>query len=380
MRKIILLFTVFLLTSCSTKSIKIIIENTLDFNRNKEIVEVSTAGFDLDFTKKTYILKDEKGVETGFQLLSDNQTIIFHVNVPAKTSVAYTLQEEKLTETSVPVVARTFVRFVPERSDDIAWENDIAAYRMYGPALMKTQNPSNGVDIWMKYEDEPVMDKLYEGELQKNTTYHEDNGLGGLDCYDVNHTLGAGGVAPYTNRLWVGNAFDRYEIIEQGPLRSVFKLYYDKSIPVEDGFFSGVLTVTCDAASPLNKGVIKYEGAKPIRVATGIFMHRDSVNTVFNRENKFISYTKNAFSNKGVPQGQTYIGVYAPEMTGIPLIKDGQFIVLHNYKIGEELTYYFGGGWSKWKFPTEQNWLSAMVHFSQTKQNPLKVTLQLTNE
>ena len=372
MKNIFFLLIFFLLSSCIKNSIKITIENSLDFDRNKEIVEVSTALLNADFANNTYVLTDEKGKEVGSQLLSDNQTLIFQVNIPAKTSVTYTLKNGKPS----PVSALTHVRFVPERSDDIAWENDIAAFRMYGPALMKIQNPSNGVDIWMKYKDEPVMNNLYAGELERKLTYHEDNGLGGLDCYDVNHTLGAGGVAPYTTQLWIGNAFDRYEIIESGPLCSIFTLYYDNSIPVEDGYFSQALTITCDAGSLLNKGVVKFNGASPIQLATGIFMHRDSVSTTFDKENRFISYTKNAFSSKGVPQGQTYIGVYSPGLTGEPLIEDRQFFVLNNYKIGEEFTWYFGGGWSKWKYPTEQDWLTALSQFSRTKQNPLKITIQ----
>ena len=372
MKHIFLIFILTLLTSCSIKSTKITVENTLNFDRNKEIVEISMVGLNVDFANKTYVLKDEKGRETAYQLLSDKKALIFQSDVPANARISYTLQEGK----PAPVDARTHVRFVPERLDDMAWENDIAAYRMYGPALMKTQNPSNGVDIWMKYKDKPVMDSLYEGELKRNITYHEDNGLGGLDCYDVNHTLGAGGVTPYTSKLWVGNAFDRYEIKENGPLRSVFTLYYDKSIPVEDGFFSAALTITSDAGSPLNKGVVKYEGAGDIKLATGIFMHRDSANTVFDRENRIISYTKNASSNRGIPQGQTYIGVYSPGMTGEPFVEDGQYIVLNNYKTGDEFTYYFGGGWSKWKFTAEKDWLTALARFNLTKRNPLKITIE----
>src|SRR5262245_33955903 len=34
--------------------------------------------------------------------------------------------------------ARAYGRFVPERKDDVAWENDRIAYRVYGPALEAT--------------------------------------------------------------------------------------------------------------------------------------------------------------------------------------------------------------------------------------------------
>ena len=45
-----------------------------------------------------------------------------------------------------PEGQRVFGRFVPERKDDFAWENEYAAFRMYGPALAP-ENPSNGVDM-----------------------------------------------------------------------------------------------------------------------------------------------------------------------------------------------------------------------------------------
>ena len=370
MKNIILILSVLLLACCSSKPVKINIENPLNFDRHDEIVEMQIPE-SIDLTK-TYVLKDDEGEERGYQLLSDNKTLIFQACVPANSSVVYTLTEGK----PAPVAARAFVRFVPERRDDIAWENDIAAFRMYGPALMEIQQPSNGVDIWMKYTDEPIMDSIYVGALERNLSYHEDNGLGGLDCYDVNHTLGAGGVAPYTDKLCIGDAFSRYEIVEKGPLRSVFTLYYDNSIPVDGSKFTETLTITSDAGSPLNKGVVKFEGDKPVQAATGIFMHGDSVNTVFDKENKIISYTKNAVSNRRVPQGQTYISVYAPNLIGEPFFEDENYTVLNDYKTGDELTYYFGGGWSKWKFPTEQDWLAAMAKFSQAKQSPLKITIQ----
>ena len=33
------------------------------------------------------------------------------------------------------VKAKVYGRYVPERKDDFAWENEYAAFRMYGPAL-----------------------------------------------------------------------------------------------------------------------------------------------------------------------------------------------------------------------------------------------------
>ena len=38
------------------------------------------------------------------------------------------------------VTPKVYGRHVPERKDDFAWENEYAAFRMYGPAL-KPENP-----------------------------------------------------------------------------------------------------------------------------------------------------------------------------------------------------------------------------------------------
>ena len=140
---------------------EIIVENTLGFDRNGEMVEADTEGTNIDFNTKTYILKDGQGIETAYQLSGNgNSRFIFQANVPANSSATYTLVEG----TPAPVAPKTNARFVPERKDDFSWENDLAAYRMYGPALAR-EYPSNGVDLWLKCTEELVADKFYADEL-----------------------------------------------------------------------------------------------------------------------------------------------------------------------------------------------------------------------
>ena len=54
---------------------------------------------------------------------------------------------------------KVYGRYVPERKDDFAWENEYAAFRLYGPAL-KPENPSNGVDLWLKNSPALVIDTM----------------------------------------------------------------------------------------------------------------------------------------------------------------------------------------------------------------------------
>ncbi|MCJ8295019.1 MAG: DUF4861 domain-containing protein, partial [Colwellia sp.] len=44
---------------------------------------------------------------------------------------------------------KAYAKFVPEREDDFAWENDLVAFRMYGPAS-KSIGTVIGVDCWIK--------------------------------------------------------------------------------------------------------------------------------------------------------------------------------------------------------------------------------------
>ena len=66
---------------------------------------------------------------------------------------------------------KVYGRYVPERKDDFAWENEYAAFRLYGPAL-KPENPSNGVDLWLKNSPALVIDTMYGRELKDHRPYH----------------------------------------------------------------------------------------------------------------------------------------------------------------------------------------------------------------
>ena len=61
-------------------------------------------------------------------------------------SAVYTIAEG----TPQPVDVVACGRQYPERLDDVAWENDRAAYRAYGPALQEKGERAFGYDIWTK--------------------------------------------------------------------------------------------------------------------------------------------------------------------------------------------------------------------------------------
>lgn len=354
---------------------RIVVFNPSTIDRKAEMVEVKVADLKVSFQHKTYVLKNANSVEVPYQFVSNGQKtpqkLIFQADVKAKKTTIFTLSEGN----PMLVQPKTYACFVPERKDDFAWENDLCAYRMYGPALAN-ENPSNGVDIWLKNTTNLVVDKRYSNELQKGISYHVDHG-DGLDCYKVGHTLGAGGIAPYVNgKLWVGNHYSSYKIIETGPLRSTFSLTYD-SVIVGTDVFKQTITITTSAGTFLNKALVRYEGLKQtIKLAGGIFLHDNKGVGTEDAKNGFVAYAENAVSDAKLPVGRNYVGVYMPVKATQVTKDDTHLLLLTDYTIGTDFTYYFGGGWSKWVFKTDKDWSDAMLQFSISQKQPLKVTIK----
>ena len=268
--------------------------------------------------------------------------------------------------------AKVYGRYVPERKDDFAWENEYAAFRMYGAAL-KPENPSNGVDLWLKNSPALVVDTMYGRELKDNRPYHI-NYDGNLDCYKVAHTCGAGGLVvlttsnnleqPQTDQTWIGGPYDRWEILEQSPERFVFRLEYD-SLLVADQILRETITITAEAGQMLNRAdvVLTSNNLEPSQTISnllaggGIYLH-DTIDKVEYVDAETIRYTEDALSDKqaarmnyeyngSTSQGRITLTVRTPGATRTES-RDGNLIAVRPYQLGDTLTYFFGATWSEW--------------------------------
>ena len=257
------------------------------------------------------------------------------------------------------VKPNVYGRFVPERKDDFAWETEYAAFRMYGPAL-RPENPSNGVDLWLKASPELIVDSFYYREHTLGLPYHINYGKG-LDCYKVGHTCGCGGLVVVANeQTWIGGAYDRWEIVEQTPDKFVFRLEYD-SLLVDGHVLKETITITAEAGTAMNQADVvltgEYEGE--LLVGGGIYMHDtidhfevyDNIGTIFYEEDALSDKTAaqmNYDYNGSTGQGRIYITVQTPEAT-VTDIQDGNLIAVKPYHLGDTLTYFFGATWSEWQ-------------------------------
>ena len=256
------------------------------------------------------------------------------------------------------VQPKVYGRYVPERKDDFAWENEYAAFRMYGPAL-RPENPSNGVDLWLKSSPELVVDSFYYREHVLGLPYHINYGKG-LDCYKVGHTCGCGGMVVIANdTTWIGGAYDRWEILEQTPDKFVFRLEYD-SLLVAGHILHESITITAEAGQLQNKAEVVLTGdySGEMLVGGGIYLH-DTVDYYLTiPEVGYVFYEEDALSDKtaakmnyeyngSTTQGRVQISVKTPGAT-LTEIRDGNLIAVRPYELCDTLTYYFGATWSEW--------------------------------
>ncbi len=235
------------------KSATISISNPSDFNRLNAIVSI-------DWKKITRILPSAtssniacRDTQSGYflttQIIDAN-----HDGTPEKLLVqTHLLPKQKR---SLQLLAcgddkpnfrknQLEARFVPERKDDFAWENDRIAFRAYGPALA-VENARGGIDVWTKSVRTPIINLWYS---KGSAHYHHDNGTG-LDGYKVGSSLGCGGLG-YLNakgKLITSPVFKTYEVLEKGPLRLKFRLIYPE-ITIDKAKISETRTITMHAGS-----------------------------------------------------------------------------------------------------------------------------------
>ena len=256
------------------------------------------------------------------------------------------------------VQPKVYGRYVPERKDDFAWENEYAAFRMYGPAL-RPENPSNGVDLWLKASPELIVDSFYYREHVLSLPYHINYGKG-LDCYKVGHTCGAGGLIVIANdTTYIGGPYDRWTILEQTPERFVFRLEYD-SLLVAGHILQQSITITAEAGEPMNRAEVvltgDYDGE--LLVGGGIYMHDtidhfevyEDLGTVYYEEDALSDKTAakmNYDYNGSTSQGRIFLTVRTPGATLTDIV-DGNLIAVKPYSLGDTLTYFFGATWSEW--------------------------------
>jgi hypothetical protein len=285
--------------------------------------------------------------------------------------------------------ARVFARYVPERYDDFAWENDRVAHRIYGPALelpsaTKDQMTSSGIDLWTKRVRYLIVDRWYH---KGHDGLHTDTGEG-LDMYEVGTSRGLGGTGVWDGReLHVSRNWRTWRIYANGPLRTVFELGYEpwdagwsaanglmvsetKRFTVDPGRNLDEITSTFDFKAPAG-------GEGELTVAIGLTKHARlaRVSPAQDERAGWISlweeYQNPADGNLG-----TGI-VLAPEARFAGIVETpAERLMLVKVKPGEAVRYFAGGGWDKsGDFADAAAWNGYLAAFAARLRSPVKIAI-----
>jgi unsaturated rhamnogalacturonyl hydrolase len=126
---------------------------------------------------------------------------------------------------------RAYARLVPERKDDMAWENDKVAFRIYGPALRAGAEDS-GIDVWCKRVSYPILDKWYDADRLQPISYHQDHSEG-YDGYHVGDTRGCGGLGLWVDgKLVTSDTYIAAEVFWTRPDVAEFKTVYEYPVRI----------------------------------------------------------------------------------------------------------------------------------------------------
>lgn len=264
----------------------------------------------------------------------------------------------------------------PERNDDFAWENDIVAFRAYGPQTRRNGEKSFGYDIFLKYPGKGlVLEELYAvqtnpanwakvdslgkidpaaaKDFENSFTYHIDHGKG-MDCYSVGATLGCGATALLEEgRLVMPWTYETVEVIADTPDSLVFRLDFPPAV-------AGCDTVTehrkirLDKATHLNYSEVYYDGLSSERKIAAGFPLRDNPARFSSSGDGIVAV---ADPTQGPDNGKALVGLLVPG--GVEAVSeiDGHLVAVSTVAPGKPFRYYWGYAWDRTDITSLEDWV-----------------------
>jgi pectinesterase len=271
--------------------------------------------------------------------------------------------------------ARVYAAHMMPR-DDVAWESDRIAYRIYGQGLWTVDSLlSSGVDIWVKRVRDPIVEKWYE---KGHDLYHRDVGEG-ADFYDVGQSLGAGGTAIWKNdslyRAW---NFKSQRIIANGPVRAIFELQYQ---PWDAPGLRVTETkrIAIDAGQNLNHvtSIFRAESGGPdIPWTTGLVKRKNVVGSESKAQSWAWLSTWGPVLPKDGGHGDLGIAVMLPRSAVVDWKETSDhYLAISRARSGEPVNYYIGAGWTdSGDFRDVRDWWNYLDQAAQRFATPIAVT------
>ena len=355
------------------------VRNPIDLARTSETVVLSAtdlkAVLGVDDVRTVHVADGQADLLTQAVDLNDDgkfEQLIFQTDIAPNATRTFTLS---VGARKIPKISdfKAYGRFVRERRDDFAWENDRIAHRMYGAALETwAQEPltSSSVDVWTKKVRRLVINDWYMVD-----DYHHDDGTGG-DFYSAGKSRGDGG-----NAIWAGGKlypsanFRGSRVLANGPIRVLFELTYDawdaggvkvsevKRVTLDAGqnldHFESMFTVAGGGAIPGHAAGIKKQPGSVIATSkeAGLLRVWEPVQT------------KN--------EGNLGLAVIVDPAQVVEFTEaDGNYLVVTKVAAGGTVSYDAGFGWDQsGDFSGLADWDAYLAKAVRWLRAPLSVTV-----
>jgi pectinesterase len=298
-----------------------------------------------------------------------------------------TFTVEKTTTVSPPFPSKVFARYIPERLDDFAWENDKIAHRTYGPALAAPAEPgsgkevlvTSGMDIWFKRVSYPIVDRWYN---KGHDHYHHDEGEG-IDMYNVGQTRGNGGTGVWDGKeLYTGVNYSGWKVVTNGPVRAIFELTY-AAWDAAGVKVSEVKRFTVDAGHYFDQidSTFSFAGPQQLTVAIGINKTPSD-----KKQDPTVTFNRTA-SDKALVQwveqrsnGAFGTAIILPSAGEQAYAEDARnALILAPVTAGKPLRYYVGAAWTRaGDFKSGQDWQRYVAAESARVRAPVTVSVSGT--
>jgi hypothetical protein len=268
---------------------------------------------------------------------------------------------------------RAYGRFVRERFDDFAWENDRVAHRTYGKALITWKGEpltSSAIDIWSKRTSKLVINDWYMVD-----NYHNDLGEG-VDAYSAGPTRGCGGSGIWANgQLYVPKNFVDSRVLTNGPIRVMFELIYEP-FDVNGAQMSQVLRVSLDGGSQLNHFESFYRresGNEPLAVAVGLKKAKDEQKE-FRSERGWLTIWEPMEKNLGMQGLAVMVNPSEVDKLGEDKLNN---LVLLKPSNTVPVSYWAGFAWDRaGKITSAAAWNKYVDEFAEARRSPIGISIK----
>jgi hypothetical protein len=384
----------------SAAGVTITVTHDLDAARPAAVVDVpfaEIAKLAPDLRMYHVIVRDPKGRALRSQITNYQHDHHGAVYDDLVFSYDFAAGEQRAVFTLEPSAAATppdppcvYARAVPERFDDMAWENDRIAHRMYGFALnspaadvVHERLRGSGIDVWGKRVTYPVIDRWY---AKGHDQFHQDGEGEGLDLYSIGGSRGAGGTGAWDGRkLWTSDNFVSSQVLSNGPRRAAFRLTYAPWDAGAAGKVQETKTFTVDCGVNFDSVVSEFDFADAGGViGIGITGHPRAdgfPEPVLTRDpaSRWMSlWEENQDGGLGVAvilASGTSDEAYAYE----PPAKTpgfGNHLLVFKARDGVPVKYFTGAGWTRsGQFTDRASWERYVEAFAAAVARPLTVTV-----